>query len=208
MNVRTVMILTLLLLVAGAGLAIWNAAKNTPPTAPVTTAKALQDDEMVAHDVSFVVTEGQIKKWKIIAETAHYNESHTNADLLKVRGEFYDKVGKPVMSFTAPKGIYRHKNHAVTLTGGVLAKTLKDAPMAPPLGVSAPASPPKEGHILDGGEIASPKMIWDAKSDWVNASGGVKLTFAKGTTTAQACRFNLDFSQLFLRGNVASAITQ
>jgi LPS export ABC transporter protein LptC len=170
MNTRTLMIVTLLLLVVGGGLAIWNAEKNAKPVVPVSTKNSLQDDEMIAHDVSFVVTEGQLKKWKITAEIAHYNENRTDADLTKVSGEFYDKLGKPVMHFTAPKGIYRSFNHAVTLTGGVIAKTLKNAPMAPPLGAPAPA-PAKEGGVMDGGEIASPKMVWDAKSDWVNATG-------------------------------------
>jgi LPS export ABC transporter protein LptC len=215
MNTRTIMMITLLLLLLGGGLAIWNAGRNTERPKAVNVKQSLKNDEMIAHNVSFVVTEGQVKKWKIVAETAHYNQSRTDADLTVVKGEFYDKEGKPVMQFSAPKGIYRSMEKAVTLTGGVTARTLKkgnaSAPSAPLIPMNTTSTKPAADEsvgILDGGEIRSPKMVWDAKSSWVNATGGVKLTFAKGTTTATACRFNLDFSQLFLKGDVASALIQ
>ena len=211
MNTRNIMISTLLLLILGGGLAIWNAGQNTD-TKPLSVKKSLQNDEMLAHNVSFVVTEGQLKKWKIVAETAKYNQSRTDADLTSVSGEFYDKEGKPTLQFTAPKGIYRSMAKAVALTGGVTAKTLKKGASATTSeatsSVNAPLAAAGEGGILDGGEIRSPKMVWDASSSWVNATGGVKLKFAKGTTTATACKFNLDFSQLTLKGDVASAMVQ
>jgi|GEM_PF-2888073 len=212
MNTRNIMISTLLLLILGGGLAIWNAGQNSESTKPLSVKKSLQNDEMLAHNVSFVVTEGQLKKWKIVAETAKYNQSRTDADLTAVSGEFYDKEGKPTLQFTAPKGIYRSMAKAVTLTGGVTAKTLKKgtnsaASVATP-SLNTPLAAAGEGGILDGGEIRSPKMVWDASSSWVNATGGVKLKFAKGTTTATACKFNLDFSQLTLKGDVASAMVQ
>src|SRR6478609_1868647 len=130
MNTRNIMMITLLLLVVGGGLAIWNAGREAEPK-HLSVKKSIQNDEMLAHNVSFVVTEGQLKKWKITAETAKYNQSRTDADLTAVSGEFYDKDGKPTLQFMAPKGIYRSEAKAVTLTGGVTAKTMKKGSAAP-----------------------------------------------------------------------------
>jgi LPS export ABC transporter protein LptC len=202
---RSFVIITLALLLVGGGLAIWNAErKATPPPPP----KAAQTDQskMVGQDVTFIVTEGELKKWKLEAKKAVYNESHTDAQLTDVRGEFYSKDGKPVLVFTAPTGNYVNENHAVTLTGGVVARTVGAVKQtASPM----PLTPSKDGSggVLSKGELLAPKMVWDAKTDWVNASGGVNLNFEQGKSSANACRFNLDFSQVYLRGNVRSALS-
>ncbi|MCE3235053.1 MAG: hypothetical protein K0Q50_1233 [Vampirovibrio sp.] len=185
---RNLVIVALLLLLVGGGLAIWNAERKVADTPPPQETTAEQPS-MVGKNVSFTVTEGETKKWKLDAAHAIYNESHTQADLTDVKGEFYNAKGEPVLSFTAPKGQYTNKNNAVTLSGGVLAKSVKDT-----------SSGGK------GGTMKAPQMVWSAKTDLVTATGGTELTFPEGKSTAQTCKFTLDFSNIELEGNVSSTI--
>jgi len=145
---------------------------------------------MVGHNVSFTVTEGAIKKWKLEAGKAIYNKTHTTAQLSDVKGEFYDAKGEPVLQFTAPEGQYVNKNNAVTLSGGVVAKSTQQV-----------------GQGGKGGQLLAPTMTWNAKTNRVTASGGVELTFPEGKSTAQVCRFTLDFSNIALEGGVSSSIS-
>lgn len=188
---RNLIVIVLLLLVVGGGLAIWNADRKLSNT-PSTTQSATQQDDgssMTGQNVSFIVTEGEIKKWKLLAAHAIYNETRTAADLTDVKGEFYDKDGKPVLQFTAPKGHYTNQDNAVTLTGGVVAKSTQ-----------------KNLQGGKGGDLKAPQMVWSAKTNNVTASGGIELTFPEGKSTAQTCRFSLDFSKITLEGGVSSSI--
>jgi LPS export ABC transporter protein LptC len=188
MSYRNLVIIVLLLLLGGGGLAIWNAEQNVskrPVKAPET--QATQGSQMIGHNVSFTVTEGEVKKWTLVALQAIYNESRTEAHLTGVTGQFYDKDGKPVLQFSAPKGEYLNKNNAVELTGGVIAKSTRDM-----------------GAGGKGGELHAPKMVWNAKTDQVTASGGIELTFPQGKSLAQTCHFTLDFSNIILEGSVTS----
>jgi LPS export ABC transporter protein LptC len=144
---------------------------------------------MTGQNVSFIVTEGTIKKWKLTAAHAIYNDNRTAADLTDVKGEFYDKDGKPVLQFAAPKGHYTNQDNAVTLTGGVVAKSTQEN---------------LQGG--KGGNLIAPQMVWSAKTNNVTASGGIELTFPEGKSTAQTCRFSLDFSKITLEGGVSSSI--
>ncbi len=186
---RNLVILLLVLLLAGGGLAIWNAehkiAKHPPKPVQPNAASA-----MIGKNVSFTVTEGEVKKWKIDATKAIYNENRTVADLTDVRGEFYNEKGEPIVQFTAPTGKYTTRNNAVTLSGGVVAKSTKDKD--------------KGGK---GGTMLAPTMVWSARTNRVKASGGVDLTFPEGHSTAQVCNFTLDFSDVILEGGVSSTLT-
>lgn len=187
---RNLVIIALLLLLAGGGLAIWNAnrkAADAPPPQEETTA---EQPSMIGKNVSFTVTEGETKKWKLEASKAIYNESHSQADLTDVKGEFYNEKGEPVLSFTAPKGKYLSKDNAVTLSGGVVAKSTKET-----------------SNGGKGGTMTAPQMVWSAKTDVVTATGGTELTFPEGKSTAQTCKFTLDFSNIVLEGGVSSTIT-
>jgi LPS export ABC transporter protein LptC len=188
---RNLVIIVLLLLVVGGGLAIWNADRKLShtPNPSQSAAQQNQGPAMTGQNVSFVVTEGEIKKWKLQASHAIYNEARTEADLTDVKGEFYDKDGKPVLQFTAPKGHYTNKDNAVTLTGGVVAKSTQ-----------------KNLQGGQGGDLTAPQMVWSAKTDNVVASGGIELTFPNGKSTAQTCRFSLDFSKITLEGGASSSI--
>jgi LPS export ABC transporter protein LptC len=188
---RNLVIIVLLLLLVGGGLAIWNADRKLSHTPEASQTQQSEDDtpSMVGKNATFTVTEGETKKWKLTAAKATYNETSTEADLAEVTGEFYNKDGKPVLQFTAPKGHYTNKNNAVTLTGGVVAKSTQQV-----------------GQGGKGGELKAPKMIWDAKTNHVTASGGIELTFPQGKSTAQVCRFTLDFSNISLEGGVNSSI--
>ena len=186
---RNLVIIALLLLLFGGGLAIWNAGQKVAPPETRPT-KNTEDSSMIGKNVSFTVTEGAIKKWKIEAVKAIYNKTHTTAQLTDVKGEFYDAQGKPVLQFTAPAGEYLNKNNTVTLTGGVVAKSSQQV-----------------GQGGKGGQMVAPTMTWNAKTNGVTASGGVELTFPEGKSTAQVCRFTLDFSNIVLEGGVASSIS-
>lgn len=185
---RNLVIITLLLLLAGVGFAVWNAEQHTPPPE---TPKALPADsnDMIGSNASFTVTEGEVKKWKLDAKTAVYNENRTEAKLKDVQGEFYDETGKVVLTFAAPQGYYSNKDNAVTLTGGAVAKSTQDM-----------------AHGGKGGELKAPKMVWDSKTSQVTASGGIELTFPQGKSIADVCKFTLDFSNISLQGNVSSTI--
>ena len=189
---RNLVIIILILLFVGGGLAIWNADRKLSQTPDTTQTQQSKDEgpSMVGKNVSFTVTEGELKKWKLTAAKAIYNETNTEADLTDVTGEFYDKDGEPVLNFTAPIGHYTNKNNAVTLSGGVVAKSTQQV-----------------GQGGKGGELKAPKMVWDAKTDRVTASGGIDLTFPQGKSTAQVCRFTLDFSNISLEGGAESLIT-
>jgi len=184
---RNLVIFALLLLVFGGGWAIWNAGQKAPDSnlnAPKT-----HDSTMVGKNVSFIVTEGAVKKWKLDAASALYNKTRTSAQLETVKGEFYDAKGQPVLQFTAPRGHYTSNNNAVVLSGGVVAKSSQQV-----------------GQSAKGGQLVAPTMSWDAKSSKVTATGGTELTFPEGKSTAQTCRFTLDFSKIELEGGVASTV--
>ena len=187
---RNLVIIALLLLLFGGGWAIWNAGQKVAPPPETHQTKNAEESSMVGQNVSFTVTEGAIKKWKIEALKAIYNKTHTTAQLTDVKGEFYDAKGQPVLQFTAPTGQYLNKNNTVTLTGGVIAKSSQQV-----------------GQGGKGGQLIAPTMTWNAKTNGVTASGGVELTFPEGKSTAQVCRFSLDFSNIVLEGDVASNIT-
>ncbi len=184
----------LAVLLVGGGLAIWNAEKNASrlPSVPEKPLKQPGEaGQMVGRGVSFIVTEGELKKWKLTAARAVYNPEHTDAVLSDVKGEFYNAKGEPVMAFTSKDGNYVNKDHAVVLTGNVIAKSIDGA---------------NQNANSRKGELKAPRMLWDSKTDWINATGGVTMIFPQGKSVAQSCRFNLDFSQIALHGGVASTI--
>lgn len=181
---RNLVTIIIVLVLGGVGLAIWNANQSAAPEKKVVEATD-QESAMTGQNVSFIVTEGEVKKWKLEAAKAIYNEAKTEAHLQTVKGEFFDKDGKSVLHFTAPEGEYASKNNHVLLKGGVVAVSTKE----------------------DGGELRAPQMTWDAKSKEVVASGGVELTHQQGKSLAQSCRFDLDFSKIALQGGVTSTVT-
>lgn len=181
---RSLAVITLALLLAGVGLAIWSANRNdSSQKAPVSQVTE-QGPQMVGHNVSFVITEGEVKKWKLEAAKAIYNEARTEAHLQNVKGEFFDQDGKSIMRFTAPEGEYANRNNHVLLKGGVVAISTQE----------------------DGGELRAPQMTWDAKAKEVLASGGVELTHAQGKSLAESCRFDLGFTKIALLGKVTSTV--
>src|SRR5690349_11036225 len=95
---RNLVIIILILLFVGGGLAIWNADRKLSQTPDPTQTQQPKEESssMVGKNVSFTVTEGELKKWKLTAAKAIYNGTNTEADLTDVAGEFYDKDGEPV----------------------------------------------------------------------------------------------------------------
>ena len=197
--------IALLLLIFGGGWAIWNAEQKVAPPADTTQTGAKSDATMVGQNVSFTVTEGAVKKWKLEAEKAVYNKTRTSAQLSQVKGEFYNDQGDPVLQFNAPTGQYTNKNNEVILSGGVVAHSTNGVIQQAPAVNKAESSTPATGN--SGGQLLAPTMRWGAKTKGVSASGGVELTFPEGKSTAQTCHFTLDFSKITLEGGVASSIT-
>lgn len=186
MSYRNLVIAALLLLVVGGGLAIWNAGKAPQQKEAAPVEATGSDSEVVGKNVSFIITEGEVKKWKLDAVKAVYNENQTTAHLNDVKGTFFNKEGKPVLNFTAPEGEYASKNNQVVLKGGVIAKATQ-----------------QDGN----NELHAPQMSWDAKAKEVVATGGIELLHDKGKSIAQTCRFDLDFSHISLEGGVTSTVT-
>lgn len=193
---RKLILFVLIFLLVGGGLAVWNADQKLKREEEQRRrdAVAQTSPSMTGKNASFTVTEGKVKKWKLEAKTATYSEDNAQADLTVVRGEFYDKTGKPILEFTAPKGKYLTKNNTVTLSGGVVAKSIEKEGTEGSKGGKA-------------GELKAPTMTWNTKSDLVHATGGVELNFPQGKSTAQTCKFTLDFSNISLEGGVNSAIS-
>lgn len=181
----------LALLLVGGGLAIWNADRKSgrQETSAQKEAASGTGSRMIGRHASFIVTEGELKKWKLSANKAVYNETQTDAVLTDVQGEFYNRDGDAILRFTAPSGNYVNRNNAVELTGGVIVQSVGEA----------------KGGVK--GRLEAPHMVWNAKTDWVTADGGILLSFPEGKSVAQSCRFSLDFSKIALRGNVASTIS-
>jgi LPS export ABC transporter protein LptC len=195
---RPLVIGLLLLLVGGIGFAIWTVRDTAPPAHTVAQPEKEKDSGLTGENVSFLVTEGERKKWKISAKKAFYNDAHSVAQLTDIQGEFYNASGQPILKFQAPKGQYLNKNNAVELSGGAVAKSVE---------ATDPKAPQKASTSgISQGELKAPKMVWNAKTDRVTASGGVVLSFPHGVSRAQACKFNLDFSVISFSGNVASTL--
>ncbi|WP_303672712.1 LPS export ABC transporter periplasmic protein LptC [Vampirovibrio chlorellavorus] len=190
---RKLVIFVLSALVLGGGWAIWNADQKLKQEEALhrqQQASQNKQDSMTGQNVSFTVTEGKVKKWKLEALNAVYSENRAQATLKEVKGEFYDAEGKPVLQFSAPEGLYLTKDNTVTLSGGVIANSAQ-----------------KQENGGKGGQMKAPTMTWSGKSDWVTAKGGAELTFPQGKSTAQTCRFTLDFSNIQLEGGVNSSLS-
>ena len=183
MKQKNILILVLTLLLIGGGLAMWNATRQTSDIE--ITEAATTDPTIVGQNVEFTVTEGEVKRWTMKAVQATYNDAHSEADLIGVTGQFFDADGKPIMTFTAPKGHYANQDNAVKLEGGVAVKST-DAKT---------------------GSISAPTMIWSAKNNEVLAEGGVEMDYPSlGVSKAGSARFTLDFSKISLEGGVSSEI--
>lgn len=189
---RKLVVLVLALLLLGGSWAIWNADQKLKREEAWRRQQATvkTTDSMTGQNVSFIVTEGKVKKWKLEATQAVYSENKAQATLTEVKGEFYNAAGKPILHFTAPKGVYTSKTNTVTLSGGVVAQSAQST---------------EEGG--QGGLLKAPTMHWSSQSDWVTANGGAELSFPQGKSTAQTCRFTLDFSNISLEGGVSSSLS-
>ncbi|WP_373533103.1 LPS export ABC transporter periplasmic protein LptC [Vampirovibrio sp.] len=190
---RKLILLALIILLIGGGWSIWNADQNLKREEAIRKQQqqaAQKNPTMTGKNASFTVTEGNVKKWKLDAATATYSEDNSEALLNDVKGEFYNAEGKPVLAFSAPHGKYLTNNNQVTLSGGVIA---------------ASKQKPETGG--KGGTLKAPTMSWNAKTELVTATGGVEMTFPEGKSTAQTCRFTLDFSNISLEGGVTSSLS-
>jgi len=179
---RFLVIVFLVVIVGAGGLAIWNAGHQSESTSTRPVEQEGRDRRMLGKQVSFTVTEGTAKKWKLNAAKALYNDTQTDAELSDIDGDFFNPAGKPIMHFTAPKGHYSQKKNEVSLSGGVLLKTLQE----------------------EGGLLKAPAMHWDNKSREVLAGGGVELHQGKSVSTADQCYFDLNFTKITLQGNVTT----
>lgn len=144
--------------------------------------------DVCGQNVTFVVTEGERKKWEILSEKACYYPDKSGAQLTSITGEFFNDASKPVMTFTAPRGKYVNANNEVVLTGGVVAESISE-------------------NKADNAEIAleAPTMRWSSVSEEVTAEGGVQLVHSIfGQSQAYQARFALDLTNLVMEGQVVS----
>ncbi len=185
---------------------------TTDPNASTTSRNS--DTTMVGEGVSFVVTEGEIKKWEIRAEQANYYPDDSGADLVNVTGEFFDESGVPILSFKAPEGSTTNKNE-VELRGGVIITSIgKNTDEAgPDVGDSNATAKTTQEQTTpqdtnpNGSRLTAPTVSWNTRSDFVEASGGIHVAsqgFA--VSKSERCKFSLDFSTVELGGDAYSEI--
>ncbi|MGE0199893.1 MAG: LPS export ABC transporter periplasmic protein LptC [Candidatus Melainabacteria bacterium] len=186
MRYKNLLLMLLALIVSGVVAAIYFSGQKPDTADHPDTEQTQAEDEMnmIGKGVSMMVTEGQVKKWKIESDEAIYYPDDTGAELKNVRGEFYDAQGKPVLTFESPTGKMTQKNE-VTLTGGATVATIDDQ---------------------QSSSLNAQTMNWNTRSTEVLATGNVVLKHPSGTSRAGRCRFTLDFTKVSLEGGVVSEV--
>ncbi len=184
MKQKPILLIVLAVLTLGGALALWNGHQRVEPEEPLPGAG--HGPTVTGQKVSFIVTEEEVKKWRLEAASAIYNETHTEATLKDIHGMFFDKTGKVVLTFSAPAGFFSNQDKLVKLHGGVEVKATGDP----------------------GGVMHAPEMTWSEKQKDVLATGGVEMIYPDlGVSRAERARFSLDFSFISLEGGVLSEIT-
>jgi LPS export ABC transporter protein LptC len=165
-------------------MAMSSGCQNAAPpvtTPPVATAPA----PVTGEDVTFIVTQANRKTWMLHAKQATYSADQRLANLVGVNGEAYDSAEKAVARFTAPAGRYDQQSKIITLLNGVTATSVKDKPVV----------------------LKAPTLTWRSSSPDAEATGGITLNNQGfGTSTANTCRFSLDFTRIALTGNAITTV--
>jgi LPS export ABC transporter protein LptC len=187
MSHKTLLMLAFLMIVGGGAAAVFYAQQQTADmpveqtTAPVE--QTTDSAKVVGQNVTFTITEGSSKRWEINAQKAFYYPGNHGARLEGVNGTLFNDAGEPSATFSAPTGEFNQDLKSLLLTGGVTVTGAGDSKFG----------------------LTAPQMTWSPQGKEVVAEGGVQLQNGDlGTSTAQRCRFAMDFSFIALEGNAQS----
>lgn len=135
-----------------------------------------------AKNLHIMETESGKLLWELTADMATY--ANNDAKLTNIKGKFYNKDNKILLTFQAPVGKYIQESHKLSLNKGVL--------------VNHP-----EAKI----SIESQTMTWTNKSTDIIATGNVKVVKEGfGVSYADKGTFATDFSKISIEGNTYSEI--
>jgi LPS export ABC transporter protein LptC len=211
MTLRPFLLLLVMLGLLATGFwSLWQVRRPTPgqpssagdPRAPEKQRRAQ------GQDVTFVITQDGRKTWELKAQQAEYLNAQQDARLTGVTGLAFSseadptKPPKPMIRFTAPRGLYRPGKKQIELYGGVLAQQVLDT-TAPQ--TQAPPSNAATGRF----SIQAPTVKWQVQSTQLEALGGVTMQLPSGgRSQAQTARFSLDFSKVVLAGGAITQVMQ
>ncbi|MDH4379445.1 MAG: LPS export ABC transporter periplasmic protein LptC [Vampirovibrionales bacterium] len=141
--------------------------------------------DVVSEHVTLTVTEGVVKKWQLVVDTAVYNKHDGEAQLTGVTGEFYGASGEPIAHFQSPRGVYDETTKSMTLLDGATMRSVENK----------------------GALIQAPTLKWSTRSDRVTATGGVVATVADGLQSrGQRAEFALDMTDVAFTGGVTTQL--
>lgn len=141
--------------------------------------------DVVSEHVTLTVTEGAVKKWQLVVDTAVYNKQNGEAKLTGVTGEFYGPNGEAIAHFKAPRGLYNESTKSMILMDGATMQSVED----------------------NGALIQAPTLKWSTRTDRVTATGGVIATVADGLQSrGQSAEFALDITDVSFTGGVTTQL--
>ena len=117
------------------------------------------------------------KQWEIHADVVVVDSSSNTAQLTKVRGIYFQK-GEPVVTFTAPRGVFDIQTRNVALVDGVHAAATS-------------------GRTIDARQVT-----WHMKTHMIKAVGAVVLRQKGLTVRADRVTTDLKLTNAKLEGNV------
>lgn len=138
-----------------------------------------------ASALSFQITKPTGDTWKLLAKHATLNADQSRADLQEVSGTIYDTHRQAIGTFVSKTGVYFPKTQAVTLKQAVRLHSLQN-------------NVTLESQTLD----------FSAKQQWVDAYGGVTITYpSKAVLTGAKVSFDTGFQQMTLTGATQTALS-
>lgn len=177
----------LIISIAFAALLVWwvyssTADINRQIQESVETQQNDEGDSATAEKLHIVETENGKKIWELTADKAVYEDE--NAQLINIKGKFFDEDDKILVTFEAPLGSYVEELKKVSLQDGAYV-------------------------IHPGTEttVESKEMFWFSGSDDITAVGEVRVV-KKNMVTSYADKsiFSTDFDSIKLQGNTYSEI--
>ncbi|MFM7469555.1 MAG: LPS export ABC transporter periplasmic protein LptC [Vampirovibrionales bacterium] len=161
-------------------------SSTIPPedTTVHTDDKGIKRFPVKAQGLSFQITKPTGDTWKLLAKQAVLNADQSKADLQYVSGIIYNVSHQAVGTFESKTGTYYPKTQAVTLRQSVVLRSTAK-------------------HIT----LQSQTLDFNAKAQWVEAYGGVTITYpSKATLTGARVSFDTDFQQVTLTGGATTAL--
>lgn len=145
---------------------------------PTPTARGGQIPPVEAEQTTITTADDKGRKqWEIHADVVVIDSASNTAQLTKVRGTYFQK-GEPVVTFSAPRGVFYVQTRNVALVDGVHAAATS-------------------GRTIDAREVT-----WHMKTQLIQAVGAVVLRQKGLTVRADRVTTDLKLTNAKLEGNV------